>query len=136
MSRAPETKRVSLADVAEQLKDARRHQMVAAVDDAADGERVGVEFGTTGITSPTGYSYINGDKDTIYAIAQRALVETNRDIRFTNVRDRGFILITARRDETLAELELAPGDGQTHKRDTQIPQRDGASHLGWPPAWH
>lgn len=69
----------------------------------ADGERVGIEFGTTGITSPTGYSYINGDKETIYAIAQRALVETNRDIRFTNVRDRGFILITARRDEIEAD---------------------------------
>ena len=69
----------------------------------ADGGLVGVEFGTTGITSPTGYSYISGDKDTIYAIAQQALVETNADVRFSNVRDRGFILVTATPDAVEAD---------------------------------
>ena len=69
-----------------------------------DGARVGVEFGTSGITSPTGYSYIAGDSDQIYAIAEREIIARNRDVRFANVRDRGFVLVTASREAVEAEF--------------------------------
>ncbi|NQE60742.1 Phosphodiesterase/alkaline phosphatase D [Caulobacter sp. RHG1] len=60
--------------------------------DPRDETPVGVEFGVGSITSPGGYETISPDPR-IYAVAEKALVDRNPDVRFAHARDHGFLLV-------------------------------------------
>lgn len=68
----------------------------------SDGALAGVEFATGSITSPGGYENITSDPR-IFEIAARAIPQKNRGVRFANVKDKGFVLLTLTRESAQAE---------------------------------
>lgn len=64
----------------------------------AAGARVGVEFGTTGVTSPGG-----GDTLKAFPIA-RVMTEGNKEVVFNDQTSKGFVLLTLARDQVKGEL--------------------------------
>lgn len=68
----------------------------------SDGAFAGVEFATGSITSPGGYENITSDPR-IFKIAARAIPQKNRGVRFANVKDKGFVLLTLTRESAQAE---------------------------------
>jgi alkaline phosphatase D len=67
-------------------------------DGRTGGERVAVEFGTAGITSP-------GAGDAMPTIPMGSLVTRhNREVHFSDHAAKGFVLLTLTRDEARAEL--------------------------------
>jgi alkaline phosphatase D len=71
--------------------------------DPRDGALAGVEFGTAGITSPSGYGNLSDDPR-IFDIAAEAMTAHNPDISFANVEDRGFVLVTADSEAVRADF--------------------------------
>ena len=69
----------------------------------ADEGQVAVEFGAAGITSPSGYGYLDDGTGVVYDVAEREMAAFNPDVSFANVRDHGYVLITAGRDAMTAE---------------------------------
>lgn len=69
---------------------------------ADDGVFAGVEFATGSITSPGGYENITSDPR-IFEIAAKVIPEKNRGVRFANVKEKGFVLLTLTRDAAEAE---------------------------------
>lgn len=70
--------------------------------DPRDEAPVAVEFGVAGVTSPGGYEGLTDDPR-IFDVAPRALVAHNPDVRFANVRDRGFLVVTASRERIICD---------------------------------
>ncbi|MFT4089959.1 MAG: alkaline phosphatase D family protein [Asticcacaulis sp.] len=70
--------------------------------DPRDGQAVAVEFGVTSVTSQGGYETLTDD-ERIFDIVPEALTSHNRDVEYSNVRDRGFIIVTATRTEVTAD---------------------------------
>lgn len=68
----------------------------------SDERFAGVEFATGSITSPGGYENITSDPR-IFEIAASAIPEKNRGVRFANVKDKGFVLLTLTRKAAQAE---------------------------------
>jgi len=62
------------------------------LSDEADGKRIGVEFGTSSVTSMGGYEWL-GDAPEIFSIAEQKMKEKNKDVRYFNARDRGYIYL-------------------------------------------
>ncbi|TRO89934.1 alkaline phosphatase [Glycocaulis profundi] len=71
--------------------------------DPRDDALIGVEFGTAGITSPSGYGNLSDDPR-IFDIAAEAMTSHNPDISFANVKDRGFVLLTADSETVRADF--------------------------------
>ncbi|WBQ12316.1 alkaline phosphatase D family protein [Hyphomonadaceae bacterium BL14] len=65
----------------------------------ASGERRGTEFGVTSVTSPSPYEAVNAP-DVDFG---RMMEERNREILLNNVRDKGYLRLTLRRGEAVAE---------------------------------
>lgn len=65
--------------------------------DPRDETPLAVEFGVAGVTSPGGYEGLTDDPR-IFDLAPRALVAHNPDVRFAEVRSRGFLVVTASRE--------------------------------------
>jgi alkaline phosphatase D len=57
-----------------------------------------VEFGTTGITSPGAGDYLKSIP------VDEAFAKANREVVYSNSSAKGFVLLTLRRDEALAQL--------------------------------
>lgn len=68
----------------------------------SDGKFAGVEFATGSVTSPGGYENITSDPR-IFEIAAKAIPEKNRGVRFANVKDKGFVLLTLTREAVQAD---------------------------------
>lgn len=68
----------------------------------SDERFAGVEFATGSITSPGGYENITSDPR-IFEIAASAIPAKNRGVRFANVKDKGFVLLTLTREAAQAE---------------------------------
>ncbi|MFN3609501.1 MAG: alkaline phosphatase D family protein [Hyphomonas sp.] len=68
----------------------------------SDGAFAGVEFATGSLTSPGGYENLTSDPR-IFDIAAKAIPEKNRGVRFANVKDKGFVLLTVMRETAQAE---------------------------------
>lgn len=68
----------------------------------SDGAFAGVEFATGSITSPGGYENITSDPR-MFEIAAKAIPEKNSGVRFANVKDKGFVLLTLTREAAQAE---------------------------------
>jgi alkaline phosphatase/alkaline phosphatase D len=68
----------------------------------SDGAFAGVEFATGSITSPGGYENITSDPR-MFEIAARAIPEKNPGVRFANVKDKGFVLLTLTREAARAD---------------------------------
>ncbi|KCZ98845.1 alkaline phosphatase [Hyphomonas polymorpha PS728] len=68
----------------------------------SDERFAGVEFATGSITSPGGYENITSDPR-IFEIAASAIPAKNRGVRFANVKDKGFVLLTLTRKAAQAE---------------------------------
>lgn len=75
--------------------------------DPRDERPVAVEFGVAGVTSPGGYDGLTDDPR-IFDVAPRALVAHNPDVRFANVRDQGFLVVTARKDAIACDYYRTP----------------------------
>lgn len=69
-------------------------------DDA--GRLVGVEFGTSGVTSPSPYQYF-GDDPRIPGLSEDTLTSKCPDVVYAEVAHNGFILLTLTKDEARAE---------------------------------
>jgi alkaline phosphatase D len=63
-------------------------------------ERVGAEFGTTSVTSPGAGDYFNGSGLDI----GKAFVDANSDVRWCDPDNRGFLVLTLKKTEALAEF--------------------------------
>ncbi|HJV43560.1 alkaline phosphatase D family protein [Caulobacter sp.] len=70
--------------------------------DPRDEAPVGFEFGVGSVTSPGGYETISPDPR-IYEVAEMALVARNPDVRFTRVRDHGFLLVQVAREAIVCD---------------------------------
>ncbi|KAA5803683.1 alkaline phosphatase [Alkalicaulis satelles] len=81
----------------------------------ASGERRGTEFGVTSVTSPSPYEAVNAP-DVDFG---RMMEERNPEILHNNVRDKGYLRLTLRRGEALAE----------HVRVTTIKSRDASGEV-------
>lgn len=68
----------------------------------SDGAFAGVEFAAGSITSPGGYENLSSDPR-IFEIAARAIPEKNEGVRFANVKDKGFVLLTLTRETAQAD---------------------------------
>lgn len=68
----------------------------------SDGRFAGVEFATGSITSPGGYENLSSDPR-LFDIAAKAIPERNRGVRFANVKDKGYVLLTLTPDTAQAE---------------------------------
>lgn len=68
----------------------------------SDGAFAGVEFATGSLTSPGGYENLTSDPR-IFEIAAKAIPEKNRGVRFANVKDKGFLLLTLTRETAQAD---------------------------------
>ncbi|PKP83258.1 MAG: alkaline phosphatase [Alphaproteobacteria bacterium HGW-Alphaproteobacteria-18] len=68
----------------------------------SDSAFAGVEFATGSLTSPGGYENLTSDPR-IFDIAAKAIPEKNRGVRFANVKDKGFILLTLTQETAQAE---------------------------------
>ena len=71
--------------------------------DDRDGAVVGVELATASVTSMGGYEWF-GDDPRIFDIAERAMVETCPDVRWSDCRHRGFVLLELGAEEAYAEI--------------------------------
>ncbi|ABI77963.1 alkaline phosphatase [Hyphomonas neptunium ATCC 15444] len=68
----------------------------------SDGAFAGIEFATGSVTSPGGYENLSSDPR-IFEIAAQAIPEKNAGVRFANVKDKGFLLLTLTREMAEAE---------------------------------
>lgn len=71
--------------------------------DETDGKRIGVEFGTSSVTSMGGYEWL-GDAPEIFSIAEQKMMEKNKAVRFFNARDRGYIHLELTSDKAHANF--------------------------------
>lgn len=93
-----------------------------------DEAQVGVEFGTAGITSPGGYGYLDDGTGVVYDVAEREMAAFNRDVRFANVHDHGFVLLTADPETVTAEyFKVSTIESRTYETERFMRVR---SHRG------
>ncbi|MBY9067234.1 alkaline phosphatase D family protein [Hyphomonas sp. WL0036] len=99
----------------------------------SDRRLAGMEFATGSITSPGGYENLTSDPR-IFDIAAEAIPQKNEGVRFANVKDKGFILLTLTRQTVEADYV---GMSTVHSKDfeartfmTARAERDEHGHAG------
>ncbi|MGX9463143.1 alkaline phosphatase D family protein [Shewanella sp. A14] len=71
----------------------------------SDGDVVGVEFATSSVSSP-GLEYYLGLSDAEMPATEAAIVDLVTDLKYTNMKDRGYLLLTLTQDEVRCDWQF------------------------------